>query len=190
MKRTLSAAALCVLAVLAVPTAANAAGYGPGSCSSIAPTSVAQGASVTYSCDDFWQPNEPVSITISGASADALTASTGTKAISVTATDNGSLELSVKTGASSLGTYTLTATQGSITDSSDFTVVAASGSATGTSTTSDGDPAAAAATASDNGSGLASTGFQGAALPWIGGGLLAAGIAALVVVLARRRKQA
>ncbi|MGG7508865.1 hypothetical protein [Plantibacter sp. YIM 135249] len=184
MKRTLSAAALCVLAVLAVPTAANAAeGYGPGSCNSITPTSVAQGTAVSYSCDDFWQPGQDVAITISGDAANALTVGTSTKSITVKADAAGSIALDITTGKSSLGTYTLTAKQGAITDSSDFTVVEAGAAAA--AATSDSGPATA-----DSGSPLADTGFQGTVLPWIAGGLLAAGLAALAVVLVRRRKEA
>ncbi|HXH34422.1 MAG TPA: hypothetical protein VNJ54_08435 [Plantibacter sp.] len=178
MKRTLSAAALVLLAVVALPTAANAAGsetYGPGSCNSITPASVARGASVTYSCSDFWAAGERVSITIASESADA-----STRTLSTVANDAGDIEVSIDTESDPAGTYTLTATQGAVSDSSDFTVL-------------DPADAAAAASASDpaaGGKALADTGFSGATLPWLAGGLVVVGAAALGTVVARRRQQA
>ncbi|MGK9149429.1 hypothetical protein KXS11_17470 [Plantibacter flavus] len=175
MKRTLSAAALVLLAVVALPTAANAAGqdsYGPGSCNSITPASVARGASVTYSCTDFWAAGQRVAISISAEGAEARTLST-------VADETGNIEVSIDTQSDPAGTYTLTATQGAVSDSSDFTVL---------------DPAdAAAASAADpsaGGKALADTGFASETLPWLAGGLLAAGAAALGVVVVRRRQQA
>jgi len=178
MKRTLSAAALIVLAVVAVPTAANAVGdvdsYGPGSCNSITPASVARGVSVTYSCSDFWAPGELVSISIAADSSEA-----SARTLSAVADEAGDIEVSIATEADPAGTYTLTATQGAVSDSSDFTVL---------------DPAdAAAASAADpsaGGNALADTGFAGTALPWVAGGLLAVGAAALGTVVVRRRQQA
>lgn len=182
MKRTLSAAALVLLAVVAVPSAANAVGdgsYGPGSCNSITPASVARGASVTYSCTDFWVPGQRVAITI-----DAASAETSARTLSAVADEAGDIQVSIDTEADPAGTYTLTATQGTVSDSSDFTVL------------DPADAAAAAAAASDpsdpsaSGNALADTGFSGATLPWLAGGLLAVGAAALAIVVGRRRLQA
>lgn len=178
MKRTLSAAALVLLAVVALPTAANALegdSYGPGSCNSITPASVARGAAVTYSCSDFWAANQSVSITIDS-SADGVAART----LSTVADEAGDIQVSIDTAVDPAGTYTLTASQGAVTDSSDFTVL-------------DPADAAAAAAASDpsaGGKALADTGFAGTALPWVAGGLLAVGAAALGAVVVRRRQQA
>lgn len=178
MNRTLSAAALVLLAVVALPTAANAVegeSYGPGSCNSITPASVARGAAVTYSCSDFWAANQTVSITI-----DSSAAGGSTRTLSTVADAAGDIDVSIDTAADPAGTYTLTATQGAVSDSSDFTVL-------------DPAEAAAAAAASDpsaGGNALADTGFAGTALPWAAGGLLAVGAAALGTVLVRRRQQA
>lgn len=178
MKRTLSAAALVLLAVVAVPSAANAVGddsYGPGSCNSITPASVARGASVTYSCTDFWVPGQRVAITI-----DAASAETSARTLSAVADEAGDIQVSIDTEADPAGTYTLTATQGAVSDSSDFTVL-------------DPADAAAAASASDpsaGGNALADTGFTGATLPWLAGGLLAVGAIAFGTVVVRRRQDA
>lgn len=179
MKRTLSAAALVLLAVIAVPTAANAAGddsYGPGSCNSITPASVARGAAVTYSCTDFWVPGQRVAITI-----DAASSEVSARTLSAVADEAGDIQVSIETEADPAGTYTLTATQGAVSDSSDFTVL------------DPADAAAAAASASDpsaGGNALADTGFTGATLPWLAGGLLAVGAIALGTVVVRRRQDA
>lgn len=182
MKRTLAAAALVLLAVVAVPTAANAAGadnYGPGSCNSITPASVARGAAVSYSCTDFWVPGQRVAITI-----DAASSEVSARTLSAVADEAGDIQVSIDTEADPAGTYTLTATQGAVTDSSDFIVL------------DPADAAAAAASASDpsdpsaGGKALADTGFTGATLPWIAGGLLAVGAIAFGTVVVRRRQDA
>ncbi|MGG7452618.1 hypothetical protein ACQ3HE_17085 [Plantibacter auratus] len=179
MKRTLSAAALVLLAVVALPTAANALegdSYGPGSCNSITPASVARGAAVSYSCSDFWAANQTVSITI-----ESSAAGVSARTLSTVAGETGDIQVSIDTAADPAGTYTLTATQGAVTDSSDFTVL------------DPADAAAAGASASDpsaGGNALADTGFAGTALPWVAGGLLAFGAAALGTVVVRRRQQA
>ena len=110
---------------------------------------------------------------------DSSAAGGSTRTLSTVADAAGDIDVSIDTAADPAGTYTLTATQGAVSDSSDFTVL---------------DPAeAAAAAASDptaGGNALADTGFAGTALPWAAGGLLAVGAAALGTVLVRSRQQA
>ncbi|MGK9149428.1 hypothetical protein KXS11_17465 [Plantibacter flavus] len=177
MKRTLVLASLCLLAVFAVPTAANAtteSTYGPMGCATITPVAVTQGESATFSCDDTFTPDTPVTVTVAGPGCHlpaaepttaGATAQSGTQQSAVltsaayAADATRAFAVKIETSKTESGTCTVTATQGTTTETASFQVSERA---------------------------FASTGFSGALLPWIGGGLLVAGIAAFAVVGVRR----
>lgn len=180
MKRTLVLASLCLLAVFAVPTAANAATdstYGPQGCATITPVAVTQGESAVFSCDGTFDPGTPVTVTVdgpgcslpvaepttAGANAQAAQQSAVLTSATFTADAARAFAVTVETSKTASGSCMVTATQGATTESASFQVSERE---------------------------FASTGFDGAALPWIGGGLLAAGIAAFAAVGIRRRHTA
>lgn len=181
MKRTLALASLCLLAVFAVPTAANAATdsstYGPAGCASITPVAVTQGESAIFSCDGTFDPGTPVTVTVAGPGcsipvAEPTTASATAQAAQQSATRTSAtfatdaaraFSVTIDTSKTQSGTCTVTAAQGAQSESASFQVSERE---------------------------FASTGFDGGALPWIGGGLLVAGIAAFAAVGIRRRHAA
>ncbi|MFZ4893112.1 hypothetical protein ACL9RL_01530 [Plantibacter sp. Mn2098] len=193
MKRTLALAALCLLAVFAVPTAANAASpatelsttvYGPQGCATITPVSVAQGGTATFTCDRTFDPGTPVEVVVSGPGCHLPPATPATDPAATTgststptpapAAAGGQVRISapfqvpadqafsvnIETSKTASGTCTVTATQGTIAESASFTVTERA---------------------------FAETGFTGASLIWVGGGLFIAGIAVYAVFSKRRR---
>ena len=182
MKRTLALASLCLLAVFAVPTAANAATdsstYGPAGCATLIPVSVTQGESTVFRCDGTFDPGTPVTVTVDGpgcsvpAPAKPNTAGTteqaaGQSAVPTSGTFSAdtarAFAVTISTDATKSGTCMVTATQGATTESASFQVSERQ---------------------------FASTGFDGGALPWIGGGLLVVGAGVVSALAIRRRKTA
>lgn len=194
MKRTLALAALCLLSVFAVPTAATAATsaesststYGPRGCATITPVSVMEGDTVTFSCNDTFDPTTPVDVVVDGPGCHLPAAASATPTAEPTtapkaqaapaaaavaprtaapfaAAADGAFSVKVQTSPKQSGTCTVTATQAQTTESASFTVTERA---------------------------FAETGFTGGTLAWIGGGLLVVGAAVFTIVAARRRQQA
>lgn len=195
MKRTLALAALCLLSVFAVPTAAIAATsaetststYGPRGCATITPVSVMEGDTVTFSCNGTFDPTTPVDVVVDGPGCHLPAAATPTAepttapkaqaapapaavaprtAAPFAAAADGAFAVQVQTSPTQSGTCTVTAEQ-----------VTAGGTTTET----------ASFTVTERA--FAETGFTGGTLAWIGGGLLVMGAAVFTIVAARRRQQ-
>jgi hypothetical protein len=181
-KKSFAAIALAVLAVIAVPTAANAAGYVPVGNISVsgtpAPGSVVE---VAFTAGSF-TPGESVSFTLTGENAAGATlAVVNSQSLVKTAADTGAVALDVTLPADASGTYTTTATgltSGTVGTAS-LTVAsadAAAGSASGSGTSTGG---------------LASTGYDAPMLAiWAAAGALLLGIALMVALTVVRRQRA
>lgn len=172
LKRTFAAGLLAVLALFAVPTAANAADYGSGGDNG-GTTVVVPGQPVTLSFGGF-QPGEPTT----ASAPDAVTLST-LKVIS---------SASKPAGPAGTVAYTVSATQpGSYT----ITVASATNIATSTFVVAPADSGAGSGSGSNADGSLPNTGFETPMLiVWGAAGALILG-AALVFVLTvvRRNKQ-
>ncbi|MGA1835713.1 LPXTG cell wall anchor domain-containing protein [Herbiconiux sp. 11R-BC] len=183
MKKALAVAALAIVAIFAVPTAANA--YVPPSNIS-SPGSLAPGETGTVSfAPGSFTPGEPVSFTLTGENASGATlasvvSAVDSQSITKSADASGSAALSVTLPLNASGAYSITATG---LESGRIATVAISTGApsdSGTGTTS--------GTGSSSGS-LPNTGAMDPTLGiWAGGGLLALG-AAFVIVLTIVRRQ-
>lgn len=175
-KKTLAALALALLAVFAVPAAANAAGYVPESnvvvSGSATPSSPVY---ISFAAASF-TPGEQVSYSVTGEGTATLAiVKAATASLVKSATSDGAASVVVTLPANATGTYTTTATgltSGNV-GTAAITVAAA-------------DSGAAAA----DDKGLASTGFAGSALIFWAAGLLLAGIALVVVLSVVRRQRA
>ncbi|WP_457101809.1 LPXTG cell wall anchor domain-containing protein [Microbacterium sp. P5_E9] len=179
IRKSIAVAALVAASAIALPTAASAATIYPDALAcSASPTTLAPGATTTFSCDDeTFAPGETITITIEGAtSADIgfvkfATTSSG----SATATSTGALAgLSVTFPSNASGVYNITASS--------------EGSAGGT--------ASVTVTTTGSGSGggtLPSTGIDSSSLLglWVGGGalILVGGSLAVATTVRRNRKQ-
>lgn len=172
-RKALAAIALAVLAVFAVPAAANAVDTYPPATSVTVEGTPAPGASVTvHFADGSFQGGEAIHFVVTGN--DGVTQDgTGT------ADANGAVDFAVTLPADASGTYTVVATgqTSGIVGSVTLTVNSADGGGAGTV------PGANA------GGGLASTGYEAPVL-LIGtaGGVMLLGIAMLVVLNVRRRR--
>ncbi|MET0352928.1 MULTISPECIES: hypothetical protein [Plantibacter] len=181
MKRTLALASLCLLAVFAAPTAASAATdsstYGPAGCATLTPVSVTQGESTVFRCDGTFDPGTPVTVTVAGPGCSIPAAKPNTAGATEQAAEQSAAPTSgtfsadaarafavtIETSKTASGTCMVTATQGATTESASFQVSERE---------------------------FASTGFDGGALPWIGGGLLVVGAGVVGAMAIRRRKTA
>ena len=175
-RKALAVIALAILAIFAVPAAANAAGYVPAGNITVSGNAVAGGTVIIVFGDGAFAGSENVSFAVSGAGTVTLSAF---KAATVTlvkqATPAGSATVNVTLPQNATGTYSVTATgltSGTIGTAS-ITVRAA-------------DSAGAATT----GGGLAGTGYDAPVLLiWAAGGALLLGIALVVVLTIVRRQR-
>lgn len=175
-EKSLAAAALAVLAVFAVPAAANAAGYVPDSNVSVS-GAVAPGGTVEVTfTEGSFTPGEEVSFALTGEHADGATLATfaagvASQSLVTTATEDGAVALDVTLPTDVSGTFTTTAT-------------GLSSGTVGTVSLTGG-----AADAAGSHSVLASTGYNTPMLTiWASAGALLLGVA-LVVVLGVVRRQ-
>jgi hypothetical protein len=181
VKKSVAAIALAVLAVFAVPAAANAAGYVPEESITVSSSTVTPGGTVTASFSEgAFTPGESVSFTLTGENAASATlasikAVVNSTSITKTATGAGAVSVAVTPPANASGSYTLTGTgltSGSV-GAVTVSVVAA-------------DSAAA-----DAAGGLASTGYDAPMLAiWAAAGALLLGVALMVALTVVRRQRA
>jgi len=179
-KKTFAAIALAVLAVFAVPAAANAAGYVPEGNVTVSDSTVEPGQTVSVSFDDAsFAAGESVSFTLTGENAAGATLATikavvNSTSITKTASAAGAVNVAVTLPTNASGSYTLTGTG-----------LTSANVGTATLTAVAADSAAAA-----NG-GLASTGYNAPMLAiWAAAGALLLGIALVVVLTVVRRQRA
>jgi hypothetical protein len=186
-KKSLAAIALAVLAVFAVPAAANASGYAPAENVTVSGNVVAGGLVVVNFSNNTFIAGESVSFTLTGENAAGATLATfksvvDSQSLVKTANASGGIALDVTLPTNASGTYTVTATgltSGTVATAS-LTVASADGAATGTGTNSD----------AANG-GLASTGYDAPMLAiWAAGGALLLGVALMVALTVVRRQRA
>lgn len=182
-KKSFAAIALAVLAVIAVPTAANAAGYVPVGNISVSGAVIPGGAVTVAFTDGSFTPGESVSFTLSGENASGATlavvkAVVDTSSLVKTASASGAVALDVTLPTNASGTYTTTAT----------------GLTSGTVGTASLTVASADATPAGSGSsagGLASTGYDAPMLAiWAAAGALLLGVALMVALTVVRRQRA
>ena len=182
-KKSLAAAALVVLAVFAVPAAANAAGYVPEG-NIFVTGAVTAGATVTVGfTDGSFTPGEDVSFTLTGENAAGATLASfksvvNSQSVVKTATASGAVSLDVTLPTDASGTYTVTATgltSGTVGSAS--LTVGSTDAGTGSSDSAAG--------------GLASTGYNTPMLAiWGAAGALLLGVALVVVLGVVRRQRA
>ncbi|GAA3333249.1 hypothetical protein HUN58_09055 [Curtobacterium sp. Csp1] len=111
MKKLIAAAVLAGAAFIAIPTAANAAGYTPDSDVSVSGSYTAGGTATVAFTPGAFQDNESVRVQVTGAGAVTLGAlPTTTVSKDYTANADGSLTVRVTFPAGGSGTYNLTAT--------------------------------------------------------------------------------
>ncbi|MFB2586752.1 LPXTG cell wall anchor domain-containing protein [Herbiconiux liukaitaii] len=178
IKKTLAGVVLAVLAVFAVPAAAQA--YVPTPPPGV---TVGPGGTVTVNFTGF-EPSEDVSFTLTGESAASATLASVVTAVETgpalvkSADANGAVSVKVTLPKNASGSYTLTATglsSGAVANA--FITVTGSGSGSGGGTGATG--------------GLPNTGAMDPALGlWAGGGLLALGAAFVIVLTVVRRQKA
>jgi len=183
MKKLIAAALIAGAAFVAVPTAANAAGYAPESAGTVTGAPVAGGTVSANFAADVFAPNEPVRVQVTGAGAVTLGAlPTTTVSKDYTANSDGSLSVRVTFPAGGSGTYNLTATgttSGQV-GTGFFTIVpAAGGAGTVGSTGGTGTPGELAFT----GGTISTLGL------WAAGGALVLGGGLLVVRKSVRRQR-
>ncbi|PSL38911.1 hypothetical protein CLV49_2541 [Labedella gwakjiensis] len=173
-KKIIAGAGIALVALFAVPTAAQAL-YAPEDSITVTGTP-APGGTVTVTIDAAFTPGEDVSFTLTGENASAATlavfkAAVETKSLTKAADASGSAALDVTLPANASGTYTITGTglSSGIVGTAAVTVVAGDGSGT------------------DDGDGLAVTGGTALTAIWIAGGALALGIVLLLVRTMRRK---
>ncbi len=111
MKKLIAAALLVGAAFIAVPTAANAAGYVPTSNVSVSGTVVAGGTVTVRFAAGSFTPGETVNVSVTGAGAVTLGAlPTTTVSATYRADASGATNVRVTLPAGASGTYSLTAT--------------------------------------------------------------------------------
>ncbi|TDW30572.1 sortase [Cryobacterium psychrophilum] len=176
-KKTFAAIALAVLAVFAVPAAANAAGYVPASDVSVSGSATAS-STVTVDVEEGpFLLGEEVNLSVDGAgTAVRSTFKAATVSLVKTASATGAATVNVTLPTDATGTYAVTATgltSGNVATAA-ITVVAA-------------DVGAAANAAGD----LASTGYPTpVAAIWAAAGALLLGVALVAVLTLLRRQRA
>jgi LPXTG-motif cell wall-anchored protein len=178
IKKALAGIALAVLAIFAVPAAAQA--YVP---TPPAGVTVTAGGTVTVTFTGF-APNEPVSFTLTGEFAASATFASVVSAVETSpafvknADASGTVAVTVTLPKNATGTYTLSATglnSGALANTTITVVSSGSGSGTGTGSTG----------------GLPNTGAMDPTLGiWAGSGLLALGAAFVIVLTVVRRQKA
>ena len=171
-KKTFAAIALAVLAVFAVPAAANAAGYVPEANVTVSGAVVAGQSTDVNIADGSFTGGESVIVSVTGEGSATLSAfKAATVSITKTATSAGAASVTVTLPTNATGTYTVTATG-----------VTSQNVATASLTV----------TAADAGAGnLAATGFATpVVLIWAAGGALLLGLALVVVLTLVRRQRA
>jgi len=199
IKKALAAAALVIVAVFAVPTAAQAA-YVPDSLIS-SPGAIGPGQTGTVAfADGAFAPGEPVQFVLTGEDAASATLAAVVTAVSSTSTTksadaNGAASVAVTLPATATGAYTLSATglvSGNIATVSVSSVVSDGGSGSGSSSGSgSGSSASGSGSGSSGIGGLPNTGAMDPTLGiWAGGGLLALGAAFVIVLTVVRRQKA
>jgi len=185
-KKSFAAIALAVLAVIAVPTAANAAGYVPVGNISVTGDVAPGGIVVINFANNTFTAGESVSFTLTGENASGATLAVvksvvNSQSLVKTASGSGAVALDVTLPANASGSYTTTATgltSGTV------------GTASLNIASADGGAAAGSGSASANG-GLASTGYDAPMLAiWAAAGALMLGIALMVALTVVRRQRA
>jgi hypothetical protein len=174
-KKTFAAIALTVLAVFAVPAAANAAGYVPSSDVAVSGTAT-PGGTVTVAFETGFTAGESVSFAVTGAGSATLAVfKSATVSLTKTATASGAASVAVTLPAGATGTYTTTAT----------------GLTSGTVGTAAITVAAADSGAAASKSGLAETGYNAPMLLiWAAAGAVILGLALVFVLMFVRRQRA
>lgn len=177
IKKALAGVALAILAIFAVPAAAQASGYSPVAPSGV---TVAPGGTVTVPFTGF-APNENVSFTLTGENAAGATLASAVTVVNTSAAlvkkadATGAVSVTVTLPSNASGSYTLTGTgltSGAIANA--FITAVSSGTAGGGAT-----------------GGLPNTGAMDPTLGiWAGGGLLALGAAFVIVLTVVRRQKA
>jgi hypothetical protein len=187
-KKSFAAIALAVLAVIAVPTAANASGYAPATNITVTGDVAPGGIVVVNFANNTFIAGESVSFTLTGENATGATlasfkAVVNSQSLVKTATGEGAVALDVTLPTNASGTYTTTATgltSGTVGTAS-LTVASADAAA---------GAGASSGTNASNG-GLAATGYDAPMLAiWAAAGALLLGIALMVALTVVRRQRA
>lgn len=191
LKKALAVLSFAVLAFVAAPSAANAAGYVPNNNVTVTGDAVPGGTvTVNFAAGSF-APNESVAVSVSGNTPVTLSAVKAAVLTSFTkqASPTGALSVNVTFPTNASGTYTLTATgltSGNVGTASITIVPAVSGNLANTG----GTTANTSGNLANTGSNLANT---GATLPmlmiWIGAGALILGIAIVGTLTFVRRQR-
>jgi len=184
-KKILIGATIAMAAAIAVPTAANAAGYVPASSVTVTGSTTAGGTTVVDFAAGSFAPNETVDFGVSGATPVTLAAVGSQTIVTTTETKmadaSGATSIRVTFPSNATGSYVLTAvgeTSGNVATAT-FTVSA------GAVTSSTGTVAATSSTG-----GLAFTGSTvPMALVWGASGALGLGIALVAVMSVVRRQR-
>jgi hypothetical protein len=185
-KKSFAAIALAVLAVIAVPTAANASGYAPVGNITVNGDVAPGGIVVVNFSNNTFIAGEDVSFTLTGENASGATlaafkAVVNSQSLVKTATGEGAVALDVTLPTNASGTYTTTATgltSGTV------------GTASLTVASADAAVGAGSGTNASTG-GLASTGYDAPMLAiWAAAGALLLGIALMVALTVVRRQRA
>ena len=184
LKKALAVLTFAALAFVAVPSAADAAGYVPNSNVTVTGNAVSGGTVTVNFAGHSFASNESVAVSVNGSTTTTLSVVKAAVLASFTkqATATGSLSVNVAFPANASGTYTLTATgmtSGNVGTAS-MTIVPAS----------NGNLANTGSTVSNSSGNLANT---GATLPmlmiWIGSGALILGVAIVGTLTFVRRKR-
>ncbi|WP_052207215.1 hypothetical protein [Sinomonas humi] len=190
LKKALAVLSFAILALVAVPSAANAAGYVPNNNVTVTGDAVPGGTvTVNFAAGSF-APNESVAVSVSGNTPVTLSVVKAAVLTSFTkqASSTGALSVNVTFPTNASGTYTLTATgltSGNVGTASITIVPAVSGTVANTGTTAN-----TSGNLANTGSNLANT---GATLPmlmiWIGAGALVLGVAIVGTLTFVRRQR-
>lgn len=190
LKKALAVLSFAVLAFVAAPSAANAAGYVPNNNVTVTGDAVAGGTvTVNFAANSF-AANESVAVSVSGNTAVTLSVVKAAVLTSFTkqASSTGALSVNVTFPTNASGTYTLTATgltSGNVGTASITIVPPVSGNLANTGTTAN-----TSGNLANTGGNLANT---GATLPmlmiWIGAGALILGVAIVGTLTFVRRQR-
>jgi hypothetical protein len=187
-KKSFAAIALAVLAVIAVPTAANASGYAPVGNITVNGDVAPGGIVVVNFSNTTFIAGESVSFTLTGENAAGATlgafkAVVNSQSLVKTATGEGAVALNVTLPTNASGSYTTTATGlTSGTVGTAALTIASADAAVG---------AGAGSGANASNGGLAATGYDAPMLAiWAAAGALLLGIALMVALTVVRRQRA
>ena len=177
LKKITAVFALALAGLFIAPVAANAS-YVPGADIVVSGNVTAGGTFTVTFTDGAFQPNEDVSLALTGENATGATlAAVDTKTLVKTASATGSVALNVTLPTNATGTYTVTGTglSSQIIGTTTVTVRAVAGGGAG----------------GTGGSGLADTGFSTPAfLVWGAAGAVVLGAALIAVLVMMRRQRA